>query len=501
MILKEKIKILFIFFFSLSLFSFFFFPCFVQAATITVNPGESIQTKCANVVNPGDTCIVKSGTYSSRVSVSRSGTASAPIVFQAQGDVTLKGFNVYGNYITIKGFTVTADQCTWSETGVGIWVEGDYCTLEDNYAYYSPRSGISVRSTSEGCKILNNRLHRNGMAGAEIYGKNQLVEGNDVWGSIAYHTPTKCSGDADGFRFFGSNHIYRNNYIHDINFNDPENAGHEPHSDAFQTWKDPDMNYNMTFEGNIIDLLQWQGTDSYGKGWELDALYGGIFKNNIIRAHQGVGAWSESDTKDLKFYNNTFVGWATPPCTNNCWPAAITIEIKGSGTEIKNNIFVNWAYKPLDLWVSVTKDYNLFYNTDNSAPDVTKSTHDLITNPLFVNYTNKDFHLQANSPACAGGEGGTYMGAYPCTATASPSPTPSPSPTSSPSPTPTPTPSLPAGKAGDANGDNKVDGVDYVVWLSHYNKSDTGAANGDFNNSGKVDGVDYVVWVNNYETN
>ncbi len=55
-------------------------------------------------------------------------------------------------------------------------------------------------------------------------------------------------------------------------------------------------------------------------------------------------------------------------------------------------------------------------------------------------------------------------------------------------------------KAGDANGDNKVDGVDYVVWLNHYNQNITGATSGDFNNSGKVDGVDYVIWLNNYNS-
>ncbi|KKS95567.1 MAG: hypothetical protein UV73_C0016G0013 [Candidatus Gottesmanbacteria bacterium GW2011_GWA2_43_14] len=53
-------------------------------------------------------------------------------------------------------------------------------------------------------------------------------------------------------------------------------------------------------------------------------------------------------------------------------------------------------------------------------------------------------------------------------------------------------------KPGDANGDNKVDGLDYVVWLNHYNQQATGAVNGDFNNSGKIDGLDYVIWLNNY---
>ena len=67
-------------------------------------------------------------------------------------------------------------------------------------------------------------------------------------------------------------------------------------------------------------------------------------------------------------------------------------------------------------------------------------------------------------------------------------------PTSQPTTTSTQTPSKP----GDANGDNKVDGIDYVVWLNNYNQNLSGNSNGDFNNDNRVDGIDYVVWLNNY---
>lgn len=81
---------------------------------------------------------------------------------------------------------------------------------------------------------------------------------------------------------------------------------------------------------------------------------------------------------------------------------------------------------------------------------------------------------------------------------------PSPTPTIPPSPLASPKPTAGGGggsvKPGDANKDNKVDGVDYAVWLTHYNRSVSGPANGDFNNSGRVDGIDYVIWVNNYGT-
>jgi len=54
-------------------------------------------------------------------------------------------------------------------------------------------------------------------------------------------------------------------------------------------------------------------------------------------------------------------------------------------------------------------------------------------------------------------------------------------------------------KNGDANGDNVVDGKDYVIWLNKYGQSTTqGKTSGDFNLDGLVDGKDYVVWVNNY---
>lgn len=56
------------------------------------------------------------------------------------------------------------------------------------------------------------------------------------------------------------------------------------------------------------------------------------------------------------------------------------------------------------------------------------------------------------------------------------------------------------GKAGDANGDGIVDGIDYVIWLIHYNQHVSNASNGDFDGNGIVDGIDYVIWLNNYGT-
>lgn len=52
---------------------------------------------------------------------------------------------------------------------------------------------------------------------------------------------------------------------------------------------------------------------------------------------------------------------------------------------------------------------------------------------------------------------------------------------------------------GDANGDGRVNGSDYIIWLNNYGLNKTGKTSGDFNASGKVDGADYIIWLNTYQ--
>jgi len=51
---------------------------------------------------------------------------------------------------------------------------------------------------------------------------------------------------------------------------------------------------------------------------------------------------------------------------------------------------------------------------------------------------------------------------------------------------------------GDANGDGRVDGIDYAIWVSHYSQQISGAQNGDFNNDSRIDGLDFVLWLSHY---
>ena len=62
----------------------------------------------------------------------------------------------------------------------------------------------------------------------------------------------------------------------------------------------------------------------------------------------------------------------------------------------------------------------------------------------------------------------------------------------------TPTPTQ-CNLQGDANGDCKVDGIDYATWWLNFGKTTSlGKSAGDFNNDTKVDGIDYAVWFLNF---
>lgn len=61
---------------------------------------------------------------------------------------------------------------------------------------------------------------------------------------------------------------------------------------------------------------------------------------------------------------------------------------------------------------------------------------------------------------------------------------------------PSPTP---ASIPGDANGDSRVDGLDFIIWNNNYlHPVTTGASAADFNLDRRVDGSDYVIWLSNY---
>ena len=197
--------------------------------------------------------------------------------------------------------------------------------------------------------------------------------------------------------------------------------------------------------------------------------------------------------------HNTFIG--------NSWGAIIG----GANMKVHNNIFYNngkVAVKNVSGQSVVS--HNLFFGNAFDHQGSNLLSPNLFSDPKFTNTSLppslSSFALQSGSPAInAGLNVNNYYQEF--------SQTPPDFTGTAPDlgwqesgmtilPTNLPTPTLAGphtdGKPGDANADNKVDGVDYVIWLSNYNQSKTGNTFADFNNNGFVDGLDYVIWLNNY---
>lgn len=451
---------------------------------------SSIQSQIDSA-SSGATITIPAGTYPEHLTISKS------LTLLCSGQCFTHGFTITGDNVTVKGFDVSS---SGADGYPGFDVKAKSCDIENNYIHDTSRQGIftegtpSIPTASQNCKIINNKVYHAEMAGIDISGVNHLVEGNEVWGTMQ-HGPLWPNPpdyiDADGFRFFGSGHTFRNNYIHDIHFDGTINI--DPHTDCFQTFDGSNniAGHDILFDGNNCILPDETGGGMTNKGFQVEGgAYNLTMTNNVVHARlMAILNSHDAQTHNITMTSNTFVGYSNDP---NSWGINITNDnYPTTNVKIQNNIFAYQENGIGSIWdtnstsvASLTAGNNCVFRSTGKPfrPADPGDTWNL--DPQFVNYSGNDFHLKSSSP-CLG------KGAYSTVSSAASSSTPSPSLATSPIPSPTL-------KLGDANGDRLVDLTDYNVWLSHYRESISGYQNGDFNNNGVVDGIDYVIWALNY---
>src|SRR5262249_1890493 len=147
-----------------------------NAGTSSTSAFASLQ-QAANVVKPGDTVEVMSGTYTNNgndvLTISTSGTATAPIVFEAAPGATpiidsshaFQGIEINASYITINGFTIVGDAANFTlayalanestgsgdldGNGIGVALNDQSShyhniIIENNTIYNEPGAGIAT---------------------------------------------------------------------------------------------------------------------------------------------------------------------------------------------------------------------------------------------------------------------------------------------------------------------------------------------------------------------
>lgn len=414
-------------------------------------------THAITVMTAGDSLQASPGDYTGegRITVSQSGVSGNPIYFAGntsrgyEGTIEkVAGWNISGNYIDVRGFRVTDLTDDVGMTAMGFYVTGSHCTIMYNEIRGNLWGGIVLDSSSSACSVRFNTVWRNGMVGIEFMGQSHLITDNEIYQTIQHHPcnvlyATDPNLDADGFRGFGSGHTLTNNYVHDIVFGAPGytsgkacteanvldltiDYNDDPHIDCIQTWNG-DGYTGLT--NTAVDRLRCEepyasNSPNAGpaEGFEFEDAGGNIqITNSIIHA---INVGYISNTPNVRFYENTFVGVAS-----GTGPYYLGTSNNGI---VKDNIFVRYqgGHVVTDgTPTGIVANYNDVWTASGSAPQTWRGANDKwMQSPQFVNESSGNYHLQSTSPARDTGttigkaydfelisrpQGGAYdMGAY-----------------------------------------------------------------------------------------
>jgi hypothetical protein len=362
------------------------------------NPGEAARA--------GDVVHVAAGTYRTvggggRYEVAynpaNSGSQGNPIVFQAEGTVTLAYtsgagpmFGAYGpDYITWRGFTVNeAEALSLPDTGPVVLVDSvgsviENCTIiglgnngrQDNY------TGIRIDSSpgtiARGNRIANFLGYGRNSAGIEVYYSGQLTfENNEISNTGSGIFLKAPFNNNDWF-------IVRYNLIHDV-----ETAGilvhRSPNTPAAPIWIYQNVVRNSG-AGIRIFGFDSGATDARNTRMSNNTLVDNTVGMHVVYAMvQGAGH---------RFWNNLISGG----------PWAIMIEAPASNFvkanfDSEHNMYsdsrsfgqVGGSDLSLSSWQST-------FGQDSASPPTSNQ------NPQFVNASSYDYRLQSGSPARTGG--------------------------------------------------------------------------------------------------
>jgi hypothetical protein len=418
----------------------------------------------ANHVRAGDTVKVLGGVYNETVNIPASGSAATGYItlqnYSGQAAIldgtglTIPG-GQYGmvniasqSYVIVKGFEVRNYTSTSkSHVPVGIYISGagSHLQLLNNRVH-------DIVTTATGCGA--NAL------GVAIYGSQAPASLNHltISGNELDHLKTGCSesmslnGNVDTF-------TVTNNLIHDNNNIGIDMIGFEG------TSPDPayDQARNGTVSQNTVYNISSNGNPSYPKNcWCSDGIYvdGGtnviVERNLIHHVDLGIEIASEHKNKTASFVtarNNLIYfgnsagvsigGYAagvggTDHVTivnntlykndgKNTGSGEFQIQFHSTNNVFKNNIVYSGSqgYMVNNYTKSTPNpaalDYNLYYSTANAGSTTwlwvgktysgftayqtgsTQDSHSTYADPLFVNGTSPDLHVQAASRAVNAG--------------------------------------------------------------------------------------------------
>ncbi len=433
----------------------------------------------------GDHLLMRKGcSWNGTLTLSESGTASDNIFIEAYGSGELPliengssgstSVDISGSYITLDSIFTraiapsTESGCQNQPKGhiVGVTFEsGATNNTLKNSKLTGAYAGVYLKTGSHHNRILSNNLFQNtmmnpldtasnndaGAFGVLVWGDDNEIANNNFSGQDACSYDYVRDGSAVEIYGGQRNNIHHNKTTDSDSFTELGNSRSQDNIYAYNL-------FYSSLERSIF-MVTRGANDGYGPVTGTQAYNNTVYLTGSTS--QGFVCYAGCSSNILKLRNNIFYAAGKAGYADNAFDNA----------------------------------YNIYYQGQRQF---TLGPNDLVVDPQFVNPSGGDFQLKPGSPAIDSGssETTTYgytndleqkiipigsaldRGAFEFgTSTTSPIPS----------------------VSGDANGDGKVDGLDYVIWLNHYNtQTANNGADGDFNVDQKVDGIDYIIWLNNY---
>ncbi|GEM_PF-2000279 len=327
--------------------------------TQTISPGTSISTAQAGMA-PGGVLCLKGGTYSQKVTLSKAGTASAPITIKASPGETpvidgtgvgvahndgLFNIGAGANYLIIDGLTIQRSSAR------GLVNDGSHVTVQNSRILYSADAGILTTNWSG---PVTDVLYQNNELGWNVW-SNPCHNQSDACNCTGYN----CNWESSTNHYSGGSGQYgpvtfRGNHIHDgvgegmVLGNGDQVISNIVH-DNWSVDIYMDGPHNCLVEGNLVYESEQSKPSGPGQSvYRLQAIgimladEGGqgsnanntIRNNIVVNTSTGIRYWNAGGSSGLKnhiFDNNTIV---------NTWENGIDFAASSNNTNtvVRNNI-------------------------------------------------------------------------------------------------------------------------------------------------------------------
>jgi parallel beta-helix repeat protein len=356
------------------------------AAGTSAAPFRTLQ-HAVNVVQPGDTVLVESGTYvGCRIGVS--GTAAAPITLAAAPGASVLidapgPHNYHKSDIEVESFAHPVN----------------YWTISGLQVDHAPRDGIDCRGTNF-ITIQNCTTHNNGAQGIFFaFSNNPTIQNNVTYGNVQHGIYDSNSGDNPTI-------------IH--------NVSHDNLCGGIQ------LNGDVTQGGDgiisnalIADNVLYNNGVKGGAAINLDGVQNSVIENNLLYNNHASGIALFQYNGGGPSSNNLVAANTIDMATNARW--ALTIQNGATGNTVEDNIL--YDHNPYKGSINVSpdslpglhSDYNVVMNSfTTGSGNLTlaqwqaatgQDTHSVIATPsqLFVNEAMHNYNLSASSPAVGAG--------------------------------------------------------------------------------------------------